>query len=120
MNEGRPRLRWWTVVLAVAWAVAIGGMAWGESGFAIMFAEMTEGGDGLPLATRVVVAIPAAGWIALGLAGAAAIVGKSFALRPKKSDLVDRIALVGLFVIMMAVAVALIQPISGLMDKLDA
>ncbi len=81
MREEKPKIRWQTVVFAVFWAIVLVAMARVVPRFADMYEEMGFGGEASPLPsiTSVVVGIPAAGWIVLALAGAAAIIGKSYA-----------------------------------------
>ena len=122
MDEERPKIRWQTVVLAVFWAIVLVAMARVVPTFADMYEEMGFGGEAFPLPsiTSVVVGIPAAGWIVLALAGAAAIIGKSYVVSAERVDFVDRISFVGLLLIMAGIVISLFMPITGgLMESIQ-
>ena len=79
MGEEKPKIRWWTYGVAACWAVFGIVTAWVVPPFREKFHEMFWGAvdPAFPLMSRVVVGIPAAGWIALGLLVAAALIWKS-------------------------------------------
>lgn len=119
MGADKPKIRWWTVVLAVFWAIAPMAMARVVPAFADMYEEMGFGSEALPLPsiTSVVVGIPTALWVVMAPIVAGALVWKSRLLSRNASDLIDVTALVALLLAGMAVVLALFQPLIVLMES---
>lgn len=110
MDEERPKIRWWTVVLAVFWAVSLALSGLTARRFDAMFGKLDTP---LPSATRMIVGMPTLSRIGLTFVSAGALILKSRLLPRRKSDLIDRIALVVLFLAVMGVATALMRPLMG-------
>lgn len=120
MGEDKPKIRWQTVMLAVIWTIVLVAMARIAPAFADMYEEMGFGSEALPLPsiTSAIVGIPAAGWVALALAGAAAIIGKSFVVPVRTAGLADTISFVGFFLVMAAIVIALLLPLTEFTNPL--
>ncbi len=110
MNEERPKIRWQTVVLAVFWATSLTLTGLAARSFDAMFGELDIP---LPFVTRMVVGMPTPLWIGLTFVLAGALILKSRLFPKRTADLIDRIALVVLFLAVMGVSIALMRPLMG-------
>ena len=115
MGKEKPKIRWQTYAVAACWAVFGIVTAWVVPPFREMFDEMWDFSTGasvpLPFSARVVVGIPAAGWIALGVLVAAALIWKSKLVSQRTADVIDLVAVVAWFLAGMGVTIALFRPL---------
>lgn len=118
MPEDAPRIRWQTKVLGVVWAFFFIGMTNVPSRFRSMFENLMPDAGALPVLTRLVLGAPSALWPAVGLLGAVGIIVKSRFTSAKTSGLIERIALLVLLVVGVAVVVALMLPVVRLQQAL--
>ena len=84
MGEEKPKVRWWAYVVAALWPVSLTLTALVLPSFDAMFSEMEVW---LPLSTRLVLAIPPAAWIVLGVLACTALIWASKSLPKKEVDL---------------------------------
>lgn len=113
VSEEERKIRWWTYVVAAVWAAFLVGMARVVPPFREMFDEMWEDmvPVALPLWTRVVVGIPSAAWIALGVLVGGALIWKSKLVSAKTAGLIDRVAVVAWFLVGLGMVIALFLPL---------
>jgi hypothetical protein len=118
MPRDAPRIRWQTKLLGVVWAFFFTPIPNAVSGFRSMFEQMMPDASALPVLTRVVLGTPSALWIAAGLLGGVGIIAKSRFVSARMCDLVDRISLLVLLMVGVAVVAALMLPLVSLQRAL--
>lgn len=95
-----------TYAAAGAWAAFLLAMAWVVPACAASCAKLVP--DTYPLVTRIVLNVPASGWVVPGVLVPAALVAKSRLLPARSADAVDTVALCACAASIVAVGVALL------------
>lgn len=111
MDDEKPKTRWERYVFAFLWAAVPIAMVWVVPHFDAMFREM---GCELPFMTRVVVSMPLAVWIAVGILLSGVHVWAARRPTSKWDVVVEPISIILLGVLVGFVVIALSLPLISL------